>query len=109
MQAYVDMFSRSLAVELWGTGVTVQNMAPLFVATKMSKIRRPRVDAPSPKVWVRAALRDLGHDVISCPYWYHGLQRAVIASLPVGVVNWYVRWFHLGLRQRYYKKLQKAK
>ena len=38
-KAYVDCFSRSLDAELACFGIRVQNQAPLFVATKMSKIR----------------------------------------------------------------------
>ena len=69
LQAYVDMLSKSLAAEYAGVGITVQNQAPLFVATKLAKIRRPRLDAPSPKVWVHAAIRDVGYAQTSCPYW----------------------------------------
>lgn len=38
-KAYVDTFSRSLDAEYAAFGVRVQNQSPLFVATKMSKIR----------------------------------------------------------------------
>jgi short-subunit dehydrogenase len=38
-KAYVDCLSRSLDGEYRGDGVRVQNQAPNFVATKMSKIR----------------------------------------------------------------------
>jgi 17beta-estradiol 17-dehydrogenase / very-long-chain 3-oxoacyl-CoA reductase len=38
-KAYVDCFSRSLDGEYAPLGVRVQNQAPMFVATKMSKIR----------------------------------------------------------------------
>ena len=37
-QAYVDMFSRSLALEY--PFLSIQNQAPAYVATKMSKIRK---------------------------------------------------------------------
>ena len=53
VQAYVDELSRDLQAECGAYGVTVENQAPFYVATKMSKIRRPRLDAPSPATWVR--------------------------------------------------------
>lgn len=59
-QAYVDRLTKDLAVELEPFGVTVQNQAPFYVATKMSKIRRPRLDAPSPKSWVATGMRQIG-------------------------------------------------
>ena len=34
--------------------------APFYVATKMSKIRHARLDAPSPKAWVAAGMRQIG-------------------------------------------------
>lgn len=54
VQAYVDELSRDLQAECGAYGVTVENQAPFYVATKMSKIRRPRLDAPSPATWVRS-------------------------------------------------------
>ena len=50
----MDELSRDLHAELAPHGVTVENQAPFYVATKMSKIRRPRLDAPSPATWVRS-------------------------------------------------------
>jgi 17beta-estradiol 17-dehydrogenase / very-long-chain 3-oxoacyl-CoA reductase len=44
-KAYIDCFSRSLDAEYAQHGVSVQNQAPLFVATKMSKIRWDGVPA----------------------------------------------------------------
>ena len=69
MQAYVDMFSKSLNLEYGKYGISVQNQAPMYVATKMSKIRRPTLDAPAPKAWVADALKHIGYEATSCPYW----------------------------------------
>ena len=38
-KAFIDCLSRSLDAEYRSAGVRVQNQAPMFVATKMSKIR----------------------------------------------------------------------
>ena len=56
VQAYVDELSRDLHAETAAFGVTVENQAPFYVATKMSKIRKPRLDAPSPAAWVRSQI-----------------------------------------------------
>jgi len=63
------MFSKSLSLEYAGQGISVQNQAPMYVATKMSKIRRPTLDAPSPKAWVASAIKHIGYEATSCPYW----------------------------------------
>ena len=70
MQAYVDMFTKSLNLEYSKYGIKVQNQAPMYVATKMAKIRRPRLDAPSPKKWAKSAAKHIGYEATSCPYWY---------------------------------------
>ena len=64
------MFSKSLNLEYASYGISVQNQAPMYVATKMSKIRRPTLDAPSPKDWVADAIKHVGYEATSCPYWY---------------------------------------
>lgn len=38
-KGYVDQLTRSLAVEYSGKGIDFQLQAPLYVATKMAKIR----------------------------------------------------------------------
>ena len=68
-KAYVDMFARSLHLECAKWGITVQNQAPAYVATKMSKIRKPTLDAPSPANWVAAAVKHIGYEPTSVPYW----------------------------------------
>lgn len=69
MQAYVDMFSKSLDLEYKEFNISVQNQAPAYVATKMSKIKKPTLDAPSPAVWVASAVKHIGYEPTSCPYW----------------------------------------
>lgn len=67
-QAYVDMFSKSLGLEYKQYGISVHNQAPAYVATKMSKIRKPSADAPSPKDWVAAAVKHIGYEPTQCPF-----------------------------------------
>jgi NAD(P)-dependent dehydrogenase (short-subunit alcohol dehydrogenase family) len=74
-QMYVDMFSKSLDLECRGGGITVQNMAPGFVATKLAKIRHASLEAPSPATWAAAAVRHIGYEVTSSPYWCALLAR----------------------------------
>ena len=106
-KAYVDMFAKSLDLECAKWGVHVQNQAPAYVATKMSKIRKPTLDAPSPAQWVAAAVRAIGHEPTSCPYWYHGAMWAAVTDTPLAVTNAYLLKFHEWLRSRYYKKVER--
>jgi 17beta-estradiol 17-dehydrogenase / very-long-chain 3-oxoacyl-CoA reductase len=106
-KAYVDMFARSLDLECKAWGVSVQNQAPAYVATKMSKIRKPTLDAPSPAVWAASAARHIGYEPTSVPYWYHGLMWGAVSGLPLCVTNAYLLSFHEWLRARYYKKVER--
>jgi 17beta-estradiol 17-dehydrogenase / very-long-chain 3-oxoacyl-CoA reductase len=63
------MFSKSLDLEYGAHGISVHNQAPMYVATKMSKIRKPTMDAPSPAAWARAAIAHVGYEPTQCPYW----------------------------------------
>jgi 17beta-estradiol 17-dehydrogenase / very-long-chain 3-oxoacyl-CoA reductase len=105
-KAYVDMFAKSLHLECAKWGVTAQNQAPAYVATKMSKIRKPTLDAPSPAKWVAAAIKAIGHaEPTTTPYWYHGAMWGVVNDVPLAVTNAYLLSFHEWLRARYYKKV----
>lgn len=48
-KGFVDQLSRTMYAEYADKGVHVQLQAPLYVATKMSKIRRASLTVPSPK------------------------------------------------------------
>lgn len=47
---------------------------PYFVATKMAKIRKPTLFAPSPNTYAKAALGSVGVAKITHGYWAHSLQ-----------------------------------
>ena len=73
-KAFVNQLTRSLDAECAKFGVRVQDQMPMFVATKMSKIRRARLDAPTPAKWAKAAVRQVGYETSRTPYWYHALM-----------------------------------
>ncbi|KAK9822366.1 hypothetical protein WJX81_002026 [Elliptochloris bilobata] len=104
---YVDMFSKSLDLEYRGAGITVQNQAPGFVATKLSKIRKASMEVPSPDTWAAAAVRHIGYESTSSPYWFHALQWAIVSSAPAAIVDFYMLTLNKGLRGKYYAKLKR--
>jgi 17beta-estradiol 17-dehydrogenase / very-long-chain 3-oxoacyl-CoA reductase len=91
--------------ELKGFNVRVQDQCPFFVTTKISKIRKPRIDAPTPEAWAKAAVKQIGYENSRTPYWSHGLMVLFIDNvLPTGLVKRYVHSLHKSFRTRYYKK-----
>ncbi|CAI9540430.1 unnamed protein product, partial [Staurois parvus] len=59
-KAFVDFFSQGLHAEYQNKGITVQSVLPFYVVTKMSKIRTPTWDKPTPENYVRSALNTVG-------------------------------------------------
>ncbi|XP_064846154.1 very-long-chain 3-oxoacyl-CoA reductase-A-like [Oncorhynchus masou masou] len=56
--AFVDFFSRGLQ-EYKAKGIIVQSVLP-FVATKMTRIKKPTLDKPTPERYVAAELNTIG-------------------------------------------------
>mmetsp|Transcript_16387 Transcript_16387/g.39976 ORF Transcript_16387/g.39976 Transcript_16387/m.39976 type:complete len:312 (+) Transcript_16387:34-969(+) len=85
-KGFVTMFSKSLSVELKGTGVTVSDHNPLVVATKMSipneKRRKGSMMIPWPAQWAASSLKHVGYESYIQPYWAHALQAAAATGLP---------------------------
>ncbi|RMC00290.1 hypothetical protein DUI87_22897 [Hirundo rustica rustica] len=98
-KAFVDYFSRGLHAEYKSKGIIVQeferrmkeeqelfvydygvpvetdkSVLPYYVATKMSKIRKPTLDKPSPETYVRAALGTVGLQSQTNGYLPHALM-----------------------------------
>jgi len=68
-KGYVEQLTRSLAVEYAGKGIHFQLQAPLYVATKMAKIRRASLTVPSATTFAKAALNHIGFETVLTPYW----------------------------------------
>merc|ERR1712187_675590 len=73
-KSFIEMFSKGLKAELAAFGIHVQVQAPLFVATKLAKIRKTSITVPSPSGYARAAVAKIGFEDTISPYWSHALQ-----------------------------------
>jgi len=73
-KSYVDIFSRGLCEEYKKVGITVQSVAPGYVVSKLSKIRKPTLIAPTPEVFVKSALNTLGIESSTTGFWLHDLM-----------------------------------
>ncbi|NXL86211.1 DHB12 reductase, partial [Alectura lathami] len=81
-KAFVDYFSRGLHAEYKSKGIIVQSVLPYFVATKMSKIRRPTFSKPSPETYVRAAIGTVGLQSQTNGCLPHALTAWLFSFLP---------------------------
>ncbi|CAF99944.1 unnamed protein product [Tetraodon nigroviridis] len=108
-KAFVDFFSRGLQAEYKSRGVVIQSVLPFFVATKMSKIRRPTLTVPSPESYVSAALSTVGLQTQTNGYLPHAIMGWVTtALLPAKILTGHVMRMNLSMRA-YNLKRQKDK
>ncbi|CAN6464320.1 unnamed protein product [Victoria cruziana] len=98
-KAYIDKFSRSLHVEYKQHGIDVQCQAPLYVATKMTRLK-PSFFTPSADGYADWCIRWIGQEALCTPYWTHALQWFVARSLPDVVLEWLSLRHFLRKRQR---------
>ncbi len=105
----MQLFSQSLDAEYKGRGVRCQVQTPLFVATKLAKLRHTSITVPSPAGYARAAVRFIGHEDSCSPYWSHALQLWVMSLLPKALLNSVVFGMHAGIRKKGMKKRAEGK
>uniref|UniRef100_A0A3B4AEP1 Hydroxysteroid (17-beta) dehydrogenase 12b n=1 Tax=Periophthalmus magnuspinnatus TaxID=409849 RepID=A0A3B4AEP1_9GOBI len=103
-KAFVDFFSQALQTEYKSKGVIIQSILPFYVATKMSKIRRPTLDKPTPERYVRAAINTVGLQERTNGYLPHAIMAWVTDLLPSSLFRSYVMGMGLSQRARYLSK-----
>uniref|UniRef100_A0A3Q3MJC8 Hydroxysteroid (17-beta) dehydrogenase 12b n=1 Tax=Mastacembelus armatus TaxID=205130 RepID=A0A3Q3MJC8_9TELE len=104
-KAFVDFFSRGLQAEYKSKGIIIQSVLPFFVATKLSKIRRPTLDKPSPERYVAAELNTVGLQTQTNGYLPHAIMGWVTTVLlPTKILNNYIMGMGLSQRAHYLKK-----
>lgn len=59
---------------------TLQSVLPFFVATKMSKIRRPTLTAPSAESYVSAELSTVGLQTQTNGYLPHAIMVSAVSA-----------------------------
>lgn len=104
----IVMFSKSLAAELKPLGIDVQVQTPLFVTTKLAKIKKSSLTVPTPSTYAKAAVNAIGYDVACSPYWAHALQLFLMDLLPSSIAIAIVSNMHHSIRKKGMKKQQAA-
>ena len=108
-KSYVAMFSKAMNAELASFGIHVQCQVPLFVATKLAKIKHASLFVASPSGYARAAVACIGYESLVSPFWTHAIQIWLLNALPEWVVTRFVMLpMHKGIRAAGMKKDAKA-
>lgn len=108
-KGFTEMFSRGLKAELESFNIHVQCQAPLFVATKLAKIRKTSVTVPSPAAYAKSAVAHIGYEDTVSPYWSHAAQLWVQRMLPEFAIIKILTGMHKGIRKAGMKKEAAAK
>ncbi|XP_075994432.1 very-long-chain 3-oxoacyl-CoA reductase-A isoform X2 [Genypterus blacodes] len=86
-KAFVDFFSRGLQEEYRRQGVIVQSVLPFFVVTKMTRIKKPTLDKPTPERYVAAELSTVGLQTQTNGYFPHAVMGWLTTKLvPINLV-----------------------
>ncbi|RRT79660.1 hypothetical protein B296_00010716 [Ensete ventricosum] len=80
--------------------VCVCAQVPLYVATKMSSIRRSSFFVPSADTYARAALRWIGYEPRCTPYWPHSLIWRLLSVIPESAIDQWRLGFCINVRKR---------
>jgi 17beta-estradiol 17-dehydrogenase / very-long-chain 3-oxoacyl-CoA reductase len=108
-KAFVERLTRSVSAELandkLGKGVHVQLQAPLFVVSKMSKIKKASALHPSPEAYARAAISHIGYEAVVTPWWTHKLLWWAVRCIPASRMDSIRFKQSAKLRQKALKKL----
>lgn len=99
-KSFIEMFSRGLNAELASKGIHVQVQTPLFVTTKMAKIRQASLTVPSPESYVKCAVRQIGYGAAISPHWTHSLQLWFLSLLPEPVLVYIIDMQHQAIRRK---------
>lgn len=109
-KSYIAMFSKVLNSEYRSKGIDVQCQVPMFVATKLAKLKKTSLFVASPSAYARAAVAAIGYDSLVSPYWSHALQIWLLTTLPESISSAITFWTHQDIRKRGMKKeAEKAK
>ncbi|XP_054367951.1 very-long-chain 3-oxoacyl-CoA reductase isoform X2 [Mirounga angustirostris] len=106
-KAFVDFFSRCLHEEYKSKGIFVQSVLPYYVATKLSKIRKPTLDKPSAETYVKSAMRTVGLQSRTTGYPVHFLMDSILSVMPTWLYFKMTMNFGKSTRARYMKKAKK--
>jgi 17beta-estradiol 17-dehydrogenase / very-long-chain 3-oxoacyl-CoA reductase len=98
------MFSRALHHELSQFKIDVQCQVPLFVATKLAKIKKASLFVASPSQYARAAVASIGYETVVSPFWSHALQMYFLLNLPEWIVAYFTKQMHMDIRKKGMKK-----
>lgn len=98
-KAYLAMFSACTNLEYKQLGIDIQCQVPLFVSTKMTRMRAS-LFVPTPDKYSKACTKWIGYEKLVVPYLFHNLQSFLIRKIPDVFLDSYMLRNLLYMRKR---------
>uniref|UniRef100_A0A914XEH1 Uncharacterized protein n=1 Tax=Plectus sambesii TaxID=2011161 RepID=A0A914XEH1_9BILA len=104
---YVDWLSAILRLEFVGTGIVIQTVNPMLVATKMAQIKKTSFIAPGPDQFARSALRTVGimNETNGC--FSHQIQGEIAKLIPSILLTPFLTKQSIGIRAKALRKRER--
>ena len=77
-KAFVNQWSANMELEYSNKGITIMCACPYYVVTNMSKIKEVSWSTPTPHVYSKSLLAQLGSVTFTTGFWAHDLMYAGI-------------------------------
>lgn len=108
-KSYIAMFSKAMHEEYKTFNISFQCQVPMFVTTKLAKIRKTSLFVASPAGYAKAAVAAIGYESLVSPFWSHALQIWFLTTAPEWLVVSVTKNMHLDIRKKAMRKEEKAK
>lgn len=108
-KSYIEKFSAGLNSECEGSGVNVQCHVPLYIVSKMSKIRKSSMMVPSAEDYAGMVVSNLGKGVVISPHFIQSFLTEVLKLMPSATLLQRVKALHEGIRKKGMKKLERQR
>jgi len=106
-KAYVNKFTEEMNREYNEFGIFFQCQIPLFVASKMSKLRKSSMTVASPEQYARACRSHFGHPGLVSPFFMHAVILLIFEFVPTVILENIITRMHGSIRKRALRKIQK--
>lgn len=108
-KVYIESFTKSLSVEYKKEGIKFQCHVPLYIVSKMSKIRKGSVMVPTAEEYASMVVSNLGKGVVVSPHFVQSFLTEVMKQIPEAALLERVLELHKGIRIKGLKKLEREK
>lgn len=86
-KAFIAQQTRTLHYEYAPMGIYFQCQVPLYVTTRMSRLRKASLMIASESSYAKAGIKAISNKsgVVVCPFWSHAIQKAILDLMPEAV------------------------